>query len=69
MSLRRNLGMQKVGTVLDANRELSTQLFEPSQPDIAPRSNVVVPDRECDWLLDIRHQKVSGVGANRSPHP
>jgi hypothetical protein len=40
--------MQEVRAMLDSNHVAGAELFEPRQPDVTPRSYVVVPHRECD---------------------
>lgn len=44
-----------------SNRIAVAHLFEPGQPDVAPRSDVVVPDRDGDWPgVNLRHEVLSG---------
>ena len=57
--------MQEVGFALHFNISLSGQLVEPSQPDVAPRSDVVIPNGEFDWHCDdIAHCEpfIDGLG-------
>jgi hypothetical protein len=50
-----------------SNRIAVSYLFEPSQPDVAPRSDVVVPDRDCDWPgVYLGHEVLSGYWLRES---
>jgi len=41
--------MQEVGLPLYFNVSFLSEFVEPAQPDVAPRSDVVIPDGKFDW--------------------
>ncbi|MDP6824404.1 MAG: hypothetical protein QF554_14045 [Dehalococcoidia bacterium] len=61
--------MEHEGPVIKLDVELGRQSVEPRQPDIAPRSDVVVPDGKRDrrverlerWSLVEGHSETSGM--------
>lgn len=56
--------------MFDLDRVSIAKFFEPSQPDITPRSDVVVPDREGHWLGIRLGQGIAPFeGASPSPRP